>query len=302
MTHLPPILLADSATIVDGVTEQVEDFIETAGSRAGDMIYGLPFMTTKALFAALAIVIGAVLIRIGRRMIASIIRMRGHKDRRTEQQLNTLKSLMQSVFNYIMYFIIAMVVLSIFDVDVRSLLAVAGISSIAIGFGAQRLVEDVISGMFIWIEGSIGVSDIVDINGLQGEVESVSIRCTVVRNFNGNVQVIPNGEIRSLTNMSRGFKRAIVDVRCPYEEDQARIVKILEEEMEIAGKEIVGLSAPPDVLSILSFETDCVLVRLAAQCPIGEHWRIERELRTRVKARFDKEGIVMPHYQKPIVS
>jgi len=200
-----------------------------------------------------------------------------------------------------MYFIIVTVVLSLFGVNVSSILAVAGVGGIAISFGAQTLVKDIISGMFIWAEGSISVGDIVDINGLQGTVESIAIRATVIRNYNGNIYTIPNGDIRTVTNMSRGYKRAIVDVRCPYEADQARIVAILTDEMEKAGREIEGLSAAPEVMSVLSFEPDAVMVRVAAQCPVGENWRIERDIRTRIKERFDKEGIVMPHYQKPPV-
>ena len=299
LKYVSSVLAEDSA--VHEAVEEVGDLIETAGSKAGSLLNLLPKLTTRLLLAGLAIFVGCILIRLGKKMIESIIRMRGQRGARTEQQVNTVKSLATSVFNYIMYFIIVTVVLSIFGVNVASILAVAGVSGIAIAFGAQTLVKDVISGVFIWMEGSIAVGDIVDINGLQGVVESVAIRTTVVRNFNGNIFVIPNGDIRTITNMSRGFKRAIVDVRCPYDVDQERIVSILKEEMEIAGREIEGLSETPDVMSILSFEPDCVLARVAAQCPVGENWRIERELRTRIKARFDKEGIVMPHYQKPVV-
>ena len=283
------------------VVEQVGDIIETAGSKAGDIVSGLPMLTTRLLMAGLAIFVACILLRIGRRMISSIVRIRGQRGQRTEHQMSTIRSLATSIFNYIFYFVLVTVVLSIFGVNVSSLLAVAGVGGIAIAFGAQTLVKDVISGLFIWMEGSISVGDIVDINGLQGEVESIAIRTTVVRSYNGNVHVIPNGDIRSLTNMSRSFKRAIVDVRCPYEVEQSRIVAILNEEMEKAGQEIEGLTAAPDVMSILSFEPDCVLVRVAAQCPVGEHWRIERDLRTRIKARFDAEGIEMPHYQRPVV-
>ena len=299
LKYVSSVLAEDSA--VHEAVEEVGDLIETAGSKAGSLLNLLPKLTTRLLLAGLAIFVGCILIRLGKKMIESIIRMRGQRGARTEQQVNTVKSLATSVFNYIMYFIIVTVVLSIFGVNVASILAVAGVSGIAIAFGAQTLVKDVISGVFIWMEGSIAVGDIVDINGLQGVVESVAIRTTVVRNFNGNIFVIPNGDIRTITNMSRGFKRAIVDVRCPYDVDQERIVSILKEEMEIAGREIEGLSETPDVMSILSFEPDCVLARVAAQCPVGENWRIERELRTRIKVRFDKEGIVMPHYQKPVV-
>ena len=299
MPIIVPTALAEESA--QGVVDQVGDIIETAGSKAGSFIASLPAITTRLLMAGLAVFIACIIIRLGRRMIHSIVRIRGQRNQRTEHQMSTIKSLVTSIFNYIMYFIIATIVLSIFGVNVSSILAVAGVSGIAIAFGAQTLVKDVISGLFIWSEGSISVGDIVDINGLQGEVESIAIRTTVVRNYNGNVYVIPNGDIRTLTNMSRNFKRAIVDVRCPYEVEQAKIVGILKEEMEKAGREIEGLTDAPDVMSILSFEPDCVMVRVAVQCPIGEHWRIERDLRTRIKARFDAEGIEMPHYQRPVV-
>lgn len=295
--------LAETAdSPVDEVVAQVSDIIETAGDHAGDFLSGLPVLTTKLLMAALAIFLGIIIMRIGRRMIASIVGMRGQKGMKSVQQVSTVRSLVTSIFNYIMYFIIVTIVLSIFGVNVSSILAVAGIGGVAIGFGAQTLIKDIISGMFIWMEGSIAVGDIVTINGLSGVVESIAIRTTVVRDYNGNVYVIPNGDIRTLTNMSRGYKRAIVDIRCPYEADQGHIVEILKDEMEKAGREIEGLTAAPEVMSILSFETDAVVVRIAAQCPIGEHWRIERDLRTRVKARFDREGIVMPHYQKVVIN
>ncbi|MBQ3424295.1 MAG: mechanosensitive ion channel family protein [Clostridia bacterium] len=286
---------------VHEVVEEVGGLIEDAGARAGNFLSQLPMLTTHLLMAALAIFVGVVLIRIGRRTIASIVRMRGQKSSKSLQQISTVKSLVTSIFNYIAYFIIITIVLSIFGVNITSLLTLAGVGGIAISFGAQTLVKDIISGVFIWLEGSIAVGDVVAINDLSGVVESIAIRTTTVREYNGNIFIIPNGDIRTITNMSRDFKRAVVDIRCPYDADQERIVAILNEEMEKAGREIDGLTSVPEVMSILSFETDAVMVRLSAQCPVGEHWRIERDLRSRVKARFDKEGIEMPHYQKIVV-
>lgn len=301
MEWLAGALAEENSSVAQDVMDQMGEMFETASDRAGSFLSGLPVLTTRLLMAALVIFVGVIVIRIGRRMIASVVRMRGQKGMKTVQQVSTLKSLATSIFNYIMYFIIVTIVLSLFGVNVTSLLAVAGVGGIAIGFGAQTLVKDIISGMFIWLEGSISVGDVVTINGLSGSVESIAIRTTVIRDYNGNIYAIPNGDIRTITNMSRGFKRAIVDIRCPYEADQARVVAILNEEMEKAGHEIDGLTEAPEVMSILSFETDAVVVRIAARCPIGENWRIERELRTRVKARFDREGIEMPHYQKVVL-
>lgn len=301
MFRILPYALAEEGSAVQDAVSEVGDFIETAGDKAGSLLMRLPVFSTKLLMAALAIFIGCIVIRIGRRMIQSIVKMRGQRAMQTVSQMNTVRSLVTSIFNYIMYFIIVTVTLSIFGVNVSSILAVAGVGGIAISFGAQTLVKDIISGMFIWMEGSITVGDVVTINGLSGTVESIAIRTTVVRDYNGNLYVIPNGDIRTFTNMSRGYKRAIVDVRCPYEADQQRLVAILNEEMDKAGKEIEGLMERPEVMSILSFEPDAVVVRIAAQCPVGENWRIERDIRTRIKARFDAEGIEMPHYQRPVV-
>lgn len=286
------------ASATDGA-QQVSNVIENVEAQAGSLITGLPGFVTQILLAALAIVIGCVLLKIGRKAIGRIVRLRSTKNASSAQQVSTLRSLITSVFNYIMYFIIATVVLSIFGVDVSSLLAVAGVGGIAIGFGAQTLIKDVISGFFIWMEGGISVGDNVEINGLSGEVESIAIRTTVIRNFNGDRYSIPNGDIRTVTNMSRGFKRAIVDIRCPYEVSRSRLVQILEEEMALAGREVDGLTDPPDVLGIFAFEPDAMVFRLSALCPVKENGRIERELRSRVKDRFDREGIEIPHYQRP---
>jgi len=277
------------------------DVIETMSTKAEGLISGIPIIVTRLALAAFVIFIGCIVIRIGRKMISHIVDARGEKNDETSQQMDTLRSLITSIFNYVLYFIIITVVLGVFGVDISSILAVAGVGGIAIGFGAQTLVKDVISGFFIWMEGSIAVGDIVEVNGLMGEVESIAIRTTVIRNNNGNLYSIPNGDIRTVTNMSREFKRALVDIRCPYDVPLERIVSILKDEMEIAGREVEGLDDPPEVLSVLSFDPDAMIIRLAAKCPVKENWRIERDLRSRVKNRFDKEGIEMPHYQRPVV-
>ena len=283
---------------IESTTTEV---IQTVSGAAQGLVNGIPAVVVRVALAAFIIFIGCIIIRIGRKMIDRIVNLRGEKNMKSTQQMDTVRSLVTSIFNYILYFIIITVVLGVFGVDISSILAVAGVGGIAIGFGAQTLVKDVISGFFIWMEGSISVGDIVEINGLMGEVESIAIRTTVVRNNNGNVYSIPNGDIRTVTNMSREFKRALVDIRCPYDVALEKLVSILKEEMDIAADEVDGLDTSPDVMSILSFEPDAVIIRLSAKCPVKENWRIERELRSRVKMRFEKEGIEMPHYQRPVV-
>ena len=281
------------------VAADLKDTVGSAAASAGNFLEHLPVIISRMLIAAAVLIAGLVILKIGKLVIRLISKRRGKKNPIAAQRSETFRSIITSVFSYIVFFILVMVVLSLFGVDVTSLLAAAGVVGIAIAFGAQTLVKDILSGLFIWAEHSVAVGDLVSVNGLDGTVETITIRTTSIRNYNGNVFIIPNGEIRTITNMSRGFKRAIVNVPCPYEENQERIVAMVKEEMEIAAQEVDGIATVPDVMSIVAFDKNSVRLQVAVVCPIGEHWRIEREIRTRIKARFDREGIMMPHYSVP---
>ena len=280
------------------VVSEVKDAVGVAKDLASSFREQLPVLLFHLVMAVVVILAGILIVRLGKMIISRLIRRRSKK-KGISTRTDTIRSIVSSLFGYVMYFLIVAIVLSIFGVDLGSILAAAGVVGIAIGFGAQTLVKDIISGLFIWGEGNLAVGDLVSINDLTGTVESISIRTTVMRNYNGNLYTIPNGDIRTVTNMSRGFRRAIVQVPCPYEENQERIVEMLRDEMKTAAAEIEGLKDIPDVMSIVSFEKHAVMVQVAVACPIGEHWRVERDLRSRIKARFDREGIMMPHFVLP---
>ncbi len=293
-------LAAKKVTPAPGVGEQVasdlKDTVSVAAETAGDFMSKLPWAVSRLLLSLAVLVVGLIVLRLGKIIIRKVARRKGNIHHNRSE---TFRSIISSVFSYIIYFVLAFIILRLFGVDVTSLLAAAGVVGIGLAFGAQTLVKDILSGLFIWGEGSIAVGDLVSINGLDGVVESISIRITSIRSYNGNVHTIPNGDIRTVTNMSRGFKRAIVNVPCPYEENQERLVAMVREEMEKAAVEVEGLHHVPDVMSIVAFEKNSVTLQVAVMCPIGEHWRIEREIRSRIKARFDREGVVMPHWTFP---
>ena len=295
----PVRLIAAKATPVPGVGEQVATDLKAATAGAKSILDKFPEFFSHLLISAIVLIIGLLIIKLGKKIIAGLARRRGKNSRVNPQRSETFRSIITSVFSYIMFFILVTIILRLFGVDVTSLLAAAGVVGIALAFGAQTLVKDLLAGLFIWGEGTIAVGDLVSINDLDGTVEAITIRTTSIRNYNGNVYNIPNGDIRTITNMSRGFKRAIVNVPCPYEESQERLVNMVKEEMEIAAKEVEGMRTVPDVMSIVAFDKNSVRLQVAVVCPVGEHWRIEREIRTRIKARFDREGIIMPHYSVP---
>ena len=292
-------MIAAKVTPAPGVGEQVETDLKAATEGAKSILDKFPEFFSHLLISAIVLVIGLVIIKLGKKIIAGLARRRSKNSKVNSQRSETFRSIITSIFSYIMFFILVTIILNIFGVDVTSLLAAAGVVGIALAFGAQTLVKDLLAGLFIWGEGTIAVGDLVSINDLDGTVESITIRTTSIRNYNGNIYNIPNGDIRTITNMSRGFKRAIVNVPCPYEERQERLVSMVKEEMEIAAKEVEGIRTVPDVMSIVAFDKNSVRLQVAVVCPVGEHWRIEREIRTRIKARFDREGIMMPHYSVP---
>ena len=295
--------LAAKPTPVPGIGAQVandlKDTVGAAAESAGDLLSRFPTILSRTLMALAVMLAGYLITKLGKRLITRVALRKGRKDKAAVHRTETSRSIIGSIFSYIVFFLVIAVVLTLFGMDLSSMLAAAGVVSIAIAFGAQTLVKDLLSGLFIWSERSMTVGDIVSINGLDGTVEAITIRTIALRNYNGNVITIPNGDIRTITNMSRGFKRAIVNVPCPYEENQERLVAMVKEEMEIAAREVSGIENVPDVMSIVAFDSNSVRLQVAVVCPVGEHWRIERELRSRIKARFDREGIVMPHYTFP---
>jgi len=281
------------------VVNELKEVVTAAKSRTSYIFQNLPAFLTRLAIAGAVLIVGILLLRLFRLILRRVMHRRGKASPEAIKRTDTTRNIVSSVVGYIWYFIIVGVVLGIFGLDITSILTAAGVVGIAVAFGAQTLIKDLLSGVFIWAEGSLTVGDVVTVNDLSGTVETMTIRTTTIRNFNGNVFIIPNGEIRSIINMSRGFKRAIVNVPCPYEENQERIVAMVKEEMEIAAREIEGIDTVPDVMSIVSFEPNAVMLQIAVPCPVGQHWRVERDIRSRVKARFDKEGIIMPHYTFP---
>ena len=220
----------------------------------------------------------------------------------TERKRQTLSEVLASVVKYTVWFIAICSVLTNFGVNVTSLIAVAGVGSVAIGFGAQSLVQDIITGMFILFEDQFGVGDIITVDRLTGTVESIGLRSTKIRSADGDLHIIPNGIIKIVTNMSKEFNRATIDIGVAYEENIDRVISIMKDEAELIfkNKMIEGLIASPKVLGIIDLADSSVIIRILADTEIGENWQVEREIRRFIKKRFDKENINIP-YPKRIV-
>jgi small conductance mechanosensitive channel len=215
--------------------------------------------------------------------------------KRRISRANTLIPLLQSISKYAIYFIAGVMVLRELGVDTTAIIASAGVVGLAIGFGAQSLVKDVLSGAFLLFEGIISVGDSVNVGEHSGTVEVIGLRNIHLRKYSGELRVIPYGEVASFGNFNKGYMRAIVKVGVAYEQDVEKGMKALEEiadKWAEENKDIV-LEAPI-VQGVLSLGSSEVTLRVSIKVKPMTHWGAERELKRKIKDTFDKKGIEIP--------
>ena len=210
------------------------------------------------------------------------------------QQLRTLAAVIRSVAVFVIFFFALLQVLLVFGVNVEPLLASAGIVGLAIGFGAQTLVHDVINGFFILIENIYDIGDVVKIAGVQGTVEQMSLRMTVLRDDTGAVHSVPNSAMQIITNMTRDWAQVALHVSVDYSESSDRIIGLLKEvgtdlqNDPTYGSFIVGEAQVPGIERVSGSEVDYLIV---VKVRPGKQPDIRRELRKRIKACFEKNNI-----------
>jgi small-conductance mechanosensitive channel len=215
----------------------------------------------------------------------------------------TMGSLLKSIITGILVAVVATMMLSELGVNVGPIVASAGILGLALGFGAQSLVSDFLSGIFMIFEDQYGVGDVVDVGEASGTVEGVTLRVTRLRDVNGTVWYVRNGEIMRVGNMSQNWARTVLDVSVAYHEDLAKVRRVLQdvahdlwEDEEYKGVII----EEPEVWGVESLGIDGVMVRVTLKTAPLEQWAVAREMRQRIKARFDHEGIEIPLPQRMV--
>lgn len=217
-----------------------------------------------------------------------------------ERKLNTLSAVLKNVIRYTIYFIGIMIILDILGVNTNSIIATAGIGGLAISFGAQSLVKDIITGFFILFEDQFSVGDYIQIGDFEGIVVEMGIRVTKIRDFSGELHIIPNGNISIVTNKSRGHMSSYVDVRIPYEEDVDRAIRIIEEACEKVKENNDTILEGPSVLGITDLGDSGINIKIIAKTEPMNQWALERQLRKEIKKAFDAENIQIA-YPKLII-
>ena len=210
------------------------------------------------------------------------------------QQLRTLAAVTHSVGVFVIYFFALLQILQIFNVDVKPFLASAGILGLAIGFGAQTLVHDVINGFFVLFENTYDLGDVVKIAGVQGTVEQMTLRKTVLRDDSGTVHSVPNSEVKIISNMTRDWAQVALHVSVDYSESSDRVIQLLKEvaaELQNDpgyGPYIVSQPDVPGIERVSGSEVDYLIV---VKVRPGKQYEVRRELRRRIKECFEKNKI-----------
>lgn len=220
-----------------------------------------------------------------------------------ERKVHTLALLLKSLARYTIYALAFLMILRQLGINTSALLAGAGVLGLAIGFGAQSLVKDIITGFFILFEDQYSIGDYIITPDAAGVVEEFGLRITKLRDANGGLHIIPNSEIRTLTNFNRGNGRAVVDVEVDYYEDTEKVLDLLKNIVaELTQEWPETIVQEPDVLGVTQLSQTSIGFRIIAQTLPMEHWKVERELRRRIKDVFAKEGIEGPRVHQVILN
>jgi small-conductance mechanosensitive channel len=231
---------------------------------------------------------------IGRRVIKKMFQRLQTRDSISTGRALTLQSLSLNVLSYTLIFMFIVMVFDVFKYDATALLAGAGVVGLAIGFGAQGLVSDVVTGFFLLLEKQIDVEDYVTIAGIEGIVEQVGLRTTQIRGFDGTLHYLPNREIITVSNHSRGNMRALVDIGISYDDDIDQAITVLQEVCDRIAAEDENIVDGPNVLGVQALGTSDVIIRIIAKTENGQQWEVERKLRKTIKEQLEANGIEIP--------
>ncbi|TCP55100.1 small conductance mechanosensitive channel [Tamaricihabitans halophyticus] len=307
--------MAETVNSADAVVAQANDFVEWFRSNTDQFISGLLNVAIILLVAILLrALVGRIITHVMKRMVGSRQRLSNAKAKATkavrksaddaantadrqlrqQQRADTIRSVLRSVATFVIFGVAFVMILGEFGINLAPIIASASVLGLAIGFGAQSLVQDFLSGIFMMIEDQYGVGDTVDIGDAVGTVEEVTLRITKVRDLDGGLWHVRNGEIMRVCNMNQDWANAVVDVPLDYSVDLTKAHEVLEQAVTEFAAEPANMPrilAKPEVNGVVSIGNGAVTVRVVVKTKPGEQWALGRALRGLLKQRFDAEGI-----------
>lgn len=256
-----------------------------------------------------SVILLIILLIVSLRLVAFFInRMRDILQKRTlahpdgpdleaEKRLHTLMGIVRRGSFVIIWLVFIMIFLKKFNIDIAPIIAGAGIIGLAVGFGAQELVRDFISGFFILLENQIRMGDVVILNGTGGVVEDIQLRTVTLRDQSGTVHVFQNGKINTIANMTKGWSAMVFDIGVAYKENPTVVMKIMKEvseEMRNNEEFKQKILEPMEIFGLDNFSDSALIIKGRIKTRPGDQWSIGREYRKRLKEAFDKNHIEIP--------
>lgn len=270
------------------MTRFTEDFSRYIRSEAGNLNVLGKILGIVVIFIAAYIISKVVSALISRKLYSKSM-----KKYNSYSRIVTIMELIKKIIKILIYFVAIMTVMELIGIKTTSILATVGVGSLALSFGAQNLVKDVINGFFIIVEDQYAVGDLIEISGFEGHVEELGLRCTRLRDFNGMLHIIPNGTISIVTNKQRGTMRSKVDVQIDIKEDPEVVIALIEESL-------IGLSDDPIVIKgpnvwgiTLNTERGYT-ISAVAYSRITDKTNLEYEMRKRIVKILNKNNIKLP--------
>lgn len=234
------------------------------------------------------------------RLEQRMIRYAEHEGERAGEALKRVTTLSKLLRQGVLILVVALAILMVLQevgVSIAPVLASAGIAGLAVGFGAQNLVRDVISGFFLILENQVRVDDVAIVNGTSGVVEEINFRTLVLRDLSGVAHIFPNGTIQTLSNMTKGWSAYVFDIGVAYKEDTDRVVALIEgvvAEMREDPQWSVAILDDVEVFGVDKFADSAVVIKGRVRTYPSKQWAVGREFLRRIKQRFDAEGVEIP--------
>ncbi len=263
------------------------------------VFHGVPLLL---ILVASVVVVRAVTI-LGNRIVEHAKKHNGSDSDEAVRRAQTLSMLFRYTSKVFVFGIAVLAILREFGTDVTPLLTGAGIVGIVVGLGAQSLVKDILTGIFIFTENQFSIGDVVELGGKTGTVEAINLRTTILRSADGAVHIVPNGQITVATNMSYRWSKAVVDLQIGYDQDFDRVIAILRKVAAEAKADPIlskDLLEEPGVFGPEAFNEHSLKVTMSAKVVALRQWEVSRALRRRIKQAFDREGILVPVPQRMI--
>jgi len=271
-----------------GIFNQIVSWIINEGPSIVILLI-LLFVTLKVLYISIG--------KLNKILINRATKSESLDTQEASKRINTLVNILKGIGKILIWSIFLMILLKKFNIDIGPILAGAGILGLAVGFGAQELVRDIISGFFILLENQVRAGDVAIINGTGGLVEKIELRTITLRDFSGVVHVIQNGKINSLANMTKEWSAIVFDIGVAYKEDVDEVIKVMKE----VGEKMLNdseykekIKEPLEIFGLDKFDDSAIVIKARLKTNPGEQWSLGREYRRRLKKAFDEKGIEIP--------